>query len=65
MASQPMGSGSPRPAPYGLTAGMASGATRYGHTNPATCNRSYLMAGLRAGLIALVLLILFTLLVLL
>jgi hypothetical protein len=43
MTTQPIG---PQPA--------ASSSNWY--TNSATCNRSYLLAGLRAGLIALVLL---------
>jgi hypothetical protein len=43
MTTQPIG---PQPA----------ASSSHWNTNPATCNRSYLLAGLRAGLIALVLL---------
>lgn len=64
MASQPLGPG-PHPAQYGLQSGVPSGIPAYGQANPTTCNRSYLMAGVRAGVIALGLLVLFTLLILL
>ena len=43
MATQPMG---PRPA----------GTPSHWYRSSATCNRSYLLAGLRAGVIALILL---------
>ena len=35
---------------------QSAGSSSHWYTSSATCNRSYLLAGLRAGLIALVLL---------
>jgi hypothetical protein len=35
---------------------QSAGSSSHWYTNSATCNRSYLLAGLRAGLIALILL---------